>query len=65
MDTQKFELSDTELSCEELDRVSGGFIKGALEGVCRKDEGNQSGEGGQKDPMAQIFQQLLQSLSAP
>jgi hypothetical protein len=30
MDTQKFELSDTELSCEELDRVSGGAIKQEL-----------------------------------
>jgi hypothetical protein len=28
MDTQKFEFSDTELSCEELDRVSGGMMGG-------------------------------------
>ena len=48
-----------ELSSEELDRVSGGFIKGALQGVCRND-GETSG--GQKDPAAQLFQQLLQQL---
>jgi hypothetical protein len=59
MDTQKSELSDNALSCEELDRVSGGFIKGALEGVCRKDEG---ASGGQNDP-AQMFQQILQQLT--
>jgi hypothetical protein len=38
MDTQKFELSDNELSSEELDSASGGTIKGALEGVCKNDE---------------------------
>jgi hypothetical protein len=58
MDTQKFELSDNELSCEEIDRVSGGFIKGALEGVCRNDEGTS----GQNDP-AQMFQQIMQQLT--
>jgi hypothetical protein len=42
----------------ELDCVSGG-IKGALWGVCRKDEG---GSGGQNDP-AQMFQQILQQLT--
>ena len=41
----------------ELDCVSGG-IKGALEGVCRKDEG----ASGQSDP-ARMFQQILQQLS--
>jgi hypothetical protein len=41
----------------ELDCVSGG-IKGALEGVCRKDEGTS----GQNDP-AQMFQQILQQLT--
>jgi hypothetical protein len=47
-----------ELSSEELDAVSGGFIvKGGLEGVCSKDEG------GQKDPAAQLFQHLLQQLT--
>lgn len=45
------------LSERELDCVSGG-IKGALEGVCRKDEGTS----GQSDP-AQMFQQILQQLS--
>jgi hypothetical protein len=55
-------LSDNELSCEELDRVSGGFIKGALEGVCRKDEGTSGSLGGQNDP-AQMFQQILQQLT--
>ena len=48
-----------ELEIGELDRVSGGFIKGALQGVCRND-GETSG--GQKDPAAQLFQQLLQQL---
>ncbi|WP_298872006.1 hypothetical protein [uncultured Bradyrhizobium sp.] len=42
------------LSERELDRVSGG-IKGALEGVCRKDEAR-------SDP-AQMFQQILQQLT--
>ncbi len=41
----------------ELDCVSGG-IKGALEGVCRKDEVRS----GQNDP-AQMFQQILQQLA--
>ena len=60
MDTQKFELSDNELSCEELDRVSGGFIKGALEGVCSKGEGTVGGGG----PMATINQimQMVQQM---
>ena len=48
-----------ELEIGELDRVSGGFIKGALQGVCRND-GETSG--GPKDPAAQLFQQLLQQL---
>jgi hypothetical protein len=46
------------LSERELDCVSGGRIKGALEGVCSKD----SGDGGQKDPN-QLFQAILQSLT--
>ena len=58
MDTQKFEFSDNELSCEELDCVSGGLIKGEV-GVCRQDEG---ASGGQNDP-AQMFQQILQQLT--
>ena len=45
------------LSERELDCVSGG-IKGALEGVCRKDEATS----GQNDP-AQMFQQILQQLT--
>jgi hypothetical protein len=48
-----------ELEIGELDRVSGGFIKGALQGVCRND-GETSG--GQNDPQHQLFQQLLQQL---
>ena len=48
-----------ELEIGELDCVSGGFIKGALQGVCRND-GETSG--GPKDPAAQLFQQLLQQL---
>jgi hypothetical protein len=57
-------LSDNELSCEELDCVSGGInsvsggIKGGLEGLCRKD----GGTSGQNDP-AQMFQQILQQLT--
>jgi hypothetical protein len=39
--------------------VSGG-IKRAVEGVCRKDEGSQSG---QKDPATLFFQQMLQHLT--
>jgi hypothetical protein len=42
----------------ELDCVSGG-IKGALEGVCRKDEVTF----GQNDPAQTMFQQILQQLS--
>jgi hypothetical protein len=48
-----------ELEIGELDCVTGGIIKGALEGVCRKDERT---SGGQNDP-AQVFQQLLQQLT--
>ena len=51
-----------ELKIDELDRVSGGFIKGALQGVCRKDEGGSASGGGQSDP-AQMFQQILQQLT--
>jgi hypothetical protein len=61
MDTQKFELSDTELSCEELDRVSGG-IKGAVEGVCSKGEGTggMMGGGGPMGMINQIMQMVQQ-----
>lgn len=48
-----------ELKIGELDCVSGGSIKGALEGVCSKDEG---ASGGKNDP-AQMFQQILQQLT--
>ena len=54
-------LSDNELSCVELDCVSGGVIKGALAGVCRNDEGALA-SGGQNDP-AQMFQQIMQQLT--
>jgi hypothetical protein len=47
MDTQKFELSDTELSCEELDRVSGG------------DMGSVMGMGIMNEVM-QMMQQMVQ-----
>jgi hypothetical protein len=57
MDTQIALLSP--LETHELDSVSGGFIKGALEGVCKRDEG---ASGGQNDP-AQMFQQILQQLT--
>jgi hypothetical protein len=42
-----------------LAEVSGGAIKGALEGVCRKDEPT---SGGKNDP-TQMFQQLLQQVT--
>ena len=45
------------LEDDELDSVSGGFIKGALEGVCRADDGALSGP-------AQMFQQILNQLSS-
>jgi hypothetical protein len=51
-----------DLTIRELDAVSGG-IKGAIEGVCRKDEGGQSGQSGQSDQVyhiAELFQQVLQ-----
>jgi hypothetical protein len=49
-----------DLTIRELDAVSGG-IKGALEGVCRKDEGGQSGESGQSgNNLAELFQLLMQ-----
>jgi hypothetical protein len=51
-----------ELKIDELDCVSGGGIKGALEGVCRKDDGG-GASGGQNDPAAQMFQQILQQLT--
>lgn len=46
-----------ELKIGELDCVSGGVIKGALEGVCRNDDGPAvSGP-------ALMFQQLMQQLT--
>ena len=48
-----------ELSDRDLDAVSGGSIKGAVEGVCRKGE---TTSGGQNDA-AQMFQQILQQLT--
>jgi hypothetical protein len=47
-----------ELSSEELDSVSGGGIKGALEGVCSKDE--VMGGGGPMGMFNQIMQQVQQ-----
>lgn len=52
INTEKRVLGERELDC-----VSGG-IKGAVEGVCRKDEPRS----GQNDP-AQMFQQILQQLT--
>jgi hypothetical protein len=46
MDTQKSELSDTELSCEELDRVSGGM--GGVMGM------------GIMNEIMQVMQQMVQ-----
>ena len=53
-----------ELEIGELDSMTGGGIKGALEGVCRKDEGVSGGQSGQQDP-AQLFQRVLQSVTGP
>jgi hypothetical protein len=47
------------LNERELDCVSAGGIKGALQGVCTKGE---TTSGGQNDP-AQLFQQILQQLT--
>ena len=46
-----------EMKIDELDCVSGGVIKGALEGVCRNDDGPST-----QGP-AQMFQQILQQLT--
>jgi hypothetical protein len=66
MDTQKFELSDNELSSEELDSVSGG-INGAVEGVCSKGEGTSGTMGGIMGgggPMGMI-NQIMQMVQQP
>jgi hypothetical protein len=47
-----------ELNIGELDCVSGGGIKGAVEGVCKNDKG----ASGQSDA-AQMFQQIMQQLT--
>jgi hypothetical protein len=56
-----------ELTIGELDAVSGGMLEGLLVNIVKnvqKAQGGGSGEpgagGGQKDPLAQMFQQLLQ-----
>jgi hypothetical protein len=49
MDIQKFELPDDELSCEELDRVSGGVKLGGI-----------MGGGGPMGYLNQIMQQVQQ-----
>ncbi|WP_194463851.1 hypothetical protein [Bradyrhizobium sp. CCBAU 53340] len=50
--------NNRELSFAELANVSGGGVKGAVEGVCRKEPTS----GGQNVP-AQMFQQILQQLT--
>lgn len=45
-----------ELEIGELDSVSGGSIKGALEGVCRNDKPQPQGDA------IKAFQQLLQEI---
>jgi hypothetical protein len=63
MDTQKVEA----LSDDQLDAVAGGFFAMGLANqvtqVVRAGQGGDSGSGGQKDPLAQMFQQLLQQLT--
>jgi hypothetical protein len=49
-----------ELEIGELDRVSGGTIKGALEGVCSKGEGMVGGGG----PMG-MLNQIMQTVQLP
>jgi hypothetical protein len=50
-----------ELEIGELDGVSGGGIKGALEGVCSKDERTPGlTSGGPMGMLSQIMQQLQQ-----
>jgi hypothetical protein len=65
MDTQKVETRA--LSDDQLNAVSGGFFAMGLANqvtqVVRASQGGDSGSGGQKDPLAQMFQQLLQQLT--
>ena len=56
------QISNVELSDADLDQVTGGSIKGAIEGKCTKDDGPSGGQGGQSDPV-QMFQQILQQLT--
>jgi hypothetical protein len=56
--TDAFNAKSYVLGERELDCVSGGGIKGAIEGVCRDDKR----PSGQSDT-AQMFQQILQQLS--
>ena len=55
------------LSDDQLDAVSGGFFAMGLANqvtqvIRATDQGGGSDSGGQKDPLAQMFQQLLQQL---
>jgi hypothetical protein len=64
MDTQKVEA----LSDDQLEAVAGGFFAMGLANqvtqvVRATGQGGDSGSGGQKDPLAQMFQQLLQQLT--
>jgi hypothetical protein len=65
MNTHKFEMRA--LSDDQLDAVAGGFFAMGLANqvtqVVRAGQGGDSGSGGQKDPLAQMFQQLLQQLT--
>ena len=57
-------LSPEELSPEELDAVSGGFIQLPLAAYKLASKGGETGGtgGGQNDP-AQMFQQIMQQLT--
>jgi len=57
--TEAINAKSDVLGDRELDCVSGGGIKGALQGVCSKGEGP---SGGQNDA-AQMFQQIMQQLT--
>jgi hypothetical protein len=51
-----------ELSCGDLDAVSGGFLGGLFRQAVGRQNAQGGGQGGQNDP-AQMFQQIMQQLT--
>jgi hypothetical protein len=51
-----------ELTIGELDAVNGGFIKEFISMV-KESQSQEPPSGGQNDPLAQMFQQVLNSVS--